>query len=80
MAITEAVDARSVIHTVSISRAAAIPRTVAIRLPAVNKYNIAGFQLILLPFIEQLSLSILDHKAKVRLKFLTLAGVRFDSC
>ena len=30
--------------------------------------------------IAQLSLSILYHKAKVRLKFPTLAGVGFDRC
>ena len=30
--------------------------------------------------IDQFTLPILDHKAKVRLKFLTLAGVRSDCC
>ena len=72
-------------RTVSITHAtpiiyAAIPRTVAIRLPTVDKDYIATSQLILLSFIDQFSFPILNHKAKVRLQFLTLAGVRFDCC
>ena len=58
----------------------AIPRTVAIRLPTVDKDHIASSQLILLSFIDQFTLPILDHKAKVRLQFLTLAGVGSDRC
>ena len=75
-----------IIHTAAIPNTATIPRTVAItstmtiRLPAIDKDHIAGFQLILLSFINQFTFPILDQKAKVRLKFLTLAGVRFDRC
>ena len=69
-----------IIHTVSISRTMTITGTVAIRLPAVDKYHIAGFQIIPFSFIDQFSFPILDHKAKVRLQFLTLAGVGFDRC
>ena len=60
-AVVGAVADGSVIHPVSIAR------TVAIRLLTVDKDHIASFQIILLSFIGQLSLSILDHKAKVRL-------------
>ena len=68
------------IGTVVIPHTAPITSTMAIRLPAVDKDHIAASQLILLSFIDQFSFPILDHKAKVRLKFLTLAGVRSDCC
>ena len=67
-----------IIGTVVIPRTAPITSTTTIRLPTVDKHNIADFQLILLSFIDQITFPILDYKAKVRLKFLTLAGVRFD--
>ena len=73
------IHATDIIGTVAIT-STAITSTMTIRLPTVDKHNIAAFQIILLSFIDQLSFPILDHKAKVRLKFLTLAGVRSDRC
>ena len=74
--------ARICIHTVAltITGSIVITGTVAIRLPAVDEDHIAGLQIILLSFIDQLSFPIFDHKAKVRLQFFTLAGVRFNRC
>ena len=84
MAPTEGPQSLAGIHAravaVAISYTVTITSTVAIRLPTVDKDHIAGFQLIPFSLIDQLSLSILDHKTKVRLKFLTLAGVGFDRC
>ena len=78
-AVIVAVAAGSITHTVrlsntvSITGSMTITGTVAIRLPTVDKNHIAASQLIPLSFIDHLSFPILYHKAKVRLKFLTLA-------
>ena len=84
MAPTEGPQSLAGIHAravaVAISYTVTITSTVAIRLPTVDKDHIASSQLILLSFIDQFSFPILNHKAKVRLKFLTIAGVRFDRC
>ena len=70
----------SITGSIVIAHTAIITRTMTIRLPTVDKDHIAASQLILLSFIDQFSFPILDNKAKVRLKFLTLAGVGFDRC
>ena len=71
---------RAISRAAFITHTTAIPRTMAIRLPTVDKYHVAASQLILLSFIDQFPFPILDHKTKVKLQFLTLAGVRFYRC
>ena len=78
MASSEGPEFLAGIHTCAV--AVAITSTMTIRLPAVDKDHIAASKLILLSFIDQITFPILNHKAKVRLKFLTLAGVGFDRC
>ena len=55
----------AITYTVNIIHTASITSTMTIRLSAIDKYHVAGFQLILLSFINQLPFPILDHKAKV---------------
>jgi len=48
---------------------------VAVSLPTIDKHNIPRLQPVRFSFIDQFALPILYYKAKIRLQFLTPAGM-----